>query len=351
MTITKMGKLNKKDQSQLDLGGVLRSAHQDENHALRVTSANTSVPPSYSRVDVTYNAQGSVTNAKFYEGLLPQVTSCITIGDTLSNLNNKYWILYSENDESKYHVWYNVSSLGVDPAPAGSVGIEVPIEANDAAAIVALATQMAVNNIEDFDAAVNGNKISISTTRMGESTTASDFDTGFTISTVQLGEERLLKSIDIPYDGTVRYIYNTQERKFVVESVTGTTVNIDADAGANIAISRHENPREILESASKADTDLSLTTYTNIFTYTATEELRARVIKINADTMGRFRLKVNGTIKDYFMTSSLQRNCKFEFIEDLDIPNTQDIEVEFIPDRLQELTTYDFFMRIEAYVD
>jgi len=65
--------MTEKEFSQYDPGGVLKSAHDDKNQALRVTNANTSIPSKYSRADLTYNAEGSVTNAKFFEGTYAEV--------------------------------------------------------------------------------------------------------------------------------------------------------------------------------------------------------------------------------------------------------------------------------------
>lgn len=113
-----------KEFSQLDLGGVLRSAHEDKNKSLRVTSANTSVPARYSRVTLTYNASDSVTNAKFYQGTLGEIRHVTFVDDVAGSLNNAYFTLYTENDEALYHCWYNVSGGGTDPAPVGSCGLE-----------------------------------------------------------------------------------------------------------------------------------------------------------------------------------------------------------------------------------
>lgn len=62
-----------KEFSQLDFGGVLRSAHEDKNKTLQITSANTSVPARYFKVTLTYNRSDSVTNVKFYEGSLAEI--------------------------------------------------------------------------------------------------------------------------------------------------------------------------------------------------------------------------------------------------------------------------------------
>lgn len=345
--------MGEKDLSQYDLGSVLRSAHQFENDALRVTSANTSVPPKYSRVALTYNGSDSVTNAKFFEGSLAEVREITFAADSAGSLNNTYFTLYSENDESLYHVWYNVAGGGTDPAPVNSVGIEVPIETNDSAEIVLLATRLVLENKSDFKVEEIGPiKLKITNSRKGVASNTQDFGTGFTFNTVQQGDERLLKSVDIPFDGNTRYIFNTQEKKFEVESIAalGTVaVEVDAADGDNIAISRHENFRNLTFDEDYIDTDFTTNTYTEVLSYAATEDLKVRAVKAKADTLGTFRIKINGTISDYFKTSNFDRNCRFLFLEDLEVNNGDTISVEFVPERIR-LSNYNFFFRIEAYV-
>lgn len=342
-------KLDKKNQSQLDPGGVLKSAHDDRSQSLRVINGISEVPSSYSRVSLTYNASGSVTRAVFYEGTQALSTEIITVPDVSGSLNNTYFTLNSEGNESKYHVWFNVSSGGTDPAPAGSTGIEIPIETNDSSSIVAMAIDLCLKNLSDFKIQRINNNIKITNTRKGTADVVTDSGTNFIITTLQSGSEKILKAIDIPYNGVVRYLYNTQEKKFEVESVQGLQVEVDAADGDNIAISRHEEYRNLVFSDTKLDTDLSTTLYTNILNYTATEDLKIRRIKINTDTFGDFRVKIDGVIREYYRTSPLDRNCIFDFIEDENLLNTLDIDIEFKPERIR-LSTYDFFIRIEAYV-
>ena len=343
----------RKDLSQYDLGGVLKSAHQDENQALRVTSANTSVPPSYSRVDLTYNASKSVTNAKFYRGDLPEVTEIKPVADVAGSLNNTYFTIYSENDESQYNVWYNVSGGGIDPAPVGSVGIEVMIETGDTAAVVTFATKVALDKIADFKAVtISNTKIKVTNVRHGLCTPVSDFNSGFAVVQKRVGTECLLKSVDIPFDGNSKYIFNTQEKKFEVESISAlgiVEVDIDADSGDNLSISRHENYRNITDDVDLLGTALSTSTYTEIWSYVATEDLRVRILKVKADTLGSFRIKIESNIKDYFRTSPIERNCTFSFIEDLEVLTGDTLTIEFLPERLR-ITNYNFFFRTEGYV-
>ena len=217
--------------SQLDPGGVLKSAHEDKNSSLRVTSGNTSVPAIYSRVELTYNTDDSVTNALFYLGTIPEVRHVTFVADSGGSLNNTYFTLHTENDEALYHVWYNVSGTGVDPAPPNSVGIEIAIQTNDADSIVKLATQRCLEKFcDDFIIQeLAPNKLKIENRRMGVTTDSVDAGTGFIVETVQQGQEKLIKSIDIPYDGVTKYSFNTQEKRFEIFPVVDVEVSGEVD--------------------------------------------------------------------------------------------------------------------------
>lgn len=342
----------KKDPSQLDPGGVLKSAHDFETNSFRMINGGSSVPHDYTRSIITYNAQGSVTVAEFYKGSAAEERQVTFVSDIAGNLNNTYFTLASEENKSTYYIWYNVDSTGTDPNIAGSTGVEINIQSNDDRIIVTLATKMALSNIDNFIVTnINNYSIKIKNVELGITAPIADNGTGFTFTTLQQGSEKLLKRINIPYDGMVKYVFNDQEKKFAVEPVSSATIELDVDAdnGANIAISRHEQFRNITDSVDFLDSDLSTNTFTEIWEYVATENLRTRVIKIKADTFGEFRIKVNGQIQDYFLTSPTQRNCNFLFIEDLDVPNTQSLTVEFRPERLRILNL-NFFFRVEGYV-
>lgn len=219
-----------KDISQYDFGLAIRSAHEKSNDSLRVTSANTSVPPQYSRVSLTYNAQNSVTEACFYGGLYSEVRHIGFEADVAGSLNNTYFTLFSENDESCYHVWYNVDGGGTDPAPANSKPIEVQISSNDPASVVTLATKLYLEKIEEFKLYTIGDTcLKIENKRKGLATDTSDFGTGFVIDTVRQGEETLIKQVKVPYDGKTRYLYNTQEKRFEIIPTGDITVELTGE--------------------------------------------------------------------------------------------------------------------------
>lgn len=94
-----------------------------------------------------------------------QVATVTTRADVASDLQNKYFYLYSPT--VKYHVWFNVASGGVDPNPGGSTAIAVAISSGATASAVASAVQSAVDALAAFVASVNQNVVTITNAVVG----------------------------------------------------------------------------------------------------------------------------------------------------------------------------------------
>lgn len=108
-----------------------------------------------------------------------------TTPGTASNLNNKYFFLNSRHDTNQYYVWFNVDSIGTDPAPAGLTAIEVDIASGASATTVGgtMATAIAAaNSSNDFTAANASGDVTVTNKTSGYFTPASDFNAGFTIT-------------------------------------------------------------------------------------------------------------------------------------------------------------------------
>ena len=158
----------------------------------------------------------------------------------------------------------------------------------------------------------------------------------------------------LDYEQIIQHVYDepTQSlRTNATVSFAGSVmVEIDAEDGDNIAIQGHPNKYEHLATASFLPAGLDTHAYTSIFSVSSSANNRIKAIKIKADTFGIFRLKKNSVIQDYFQTSVMERNCIFYYVEDLLFQSGDSISIEFVPDRIQGVATYSFFMRIEGYV-
>lgn len=124
---------------------------------------------------------------------------------------------------------------------------------------------------------------------------------------------------------------------------------LDASDGDNVAISGHQFPVRQIEEKVILQAGLNVNSFTQVFTYTSVDaDLNVHKLTSYADTYGTWRVKIDGTTIDYFSTSPTERNCRFQWSEDEDLPTGGVITIEFRPDR-NKLTQYTFFWRIEGY--
>lgn len=338
--------------SQLDFGGVIKDVHDYPGHSLRTRDAVSVVSTHYTNFEVSYDANSNPTKVTYYAGTSPHITNIGFVADVAKSLNNKYFFLYEGRNRRLFHVWYNVDNTGVDPNPGGSVGIEVDISENDPAGIVAYATELVLNGLystEFLVRRING-ALTITTVPYGLTGNTIDVNTGFFINNVP-GTQEITQILNIPYSNgnpvyegeeLKGYRYNIYTGKFEFDSVE--------ISGGSIAIGNHENFRNLTFEENILPGALDINNYTSILNYVSTEDLSIRCIKVKADTFGLFKVTVDGDIKDYYRTSPIDRNCKLVFLEDLEALTGQNILIEFIPDRLQSLSNYNFFIRIEAYI-
>lgn len=115
-----------------------------------------------------------------------------TVADASGNLNDTYFDLNAQDpsfeSEEQYYVWFNVNSLGTDPAISGKTGIEVAVATDATAAEVASAIVTAVEALTDdnFRAALKAgttDTVEIGNRFGGEITAETDSGaTGFTFT-------------------------------------------------------------------------------------------------------------------------------------------------------------------------
>lgn len=190
-------KLFNKDLSQLDPGGVLRSAHDDFKQAHRQVGIK-----DYDTLDIEYDSNGNMSKVSYYQDRNYAKYELGFVGDTAGSLNNAYWLLNSSKNRKQYYVWYNVDGGGTDPAVSGRTGIEVNINSNDAGAIVALAVkqQLVTNHQSEFTVVQKGAVLTITSLVRGELTDPTDISSGLIVNTVEEGSQVLLREIYLDYD-------------------------------------------------------------------------------------------------------------------------------------------------------
>lgn len=74
----------------------------------------------------------------------PNVTDITLAADSSGSLNSTFFNFGTAGDLYLYYVWFNINSAGVDPAPAGRIGIQVAGATNATANTLATAARAAI---------------------------------------------------------------------------------------------------------------------------------------------------------------------------------------------------------------
>ena len=119
-----------------------------------------------------------------------QIQTITCVADVSSSLQNKYFLFHDAAGAKRY-AWFNVATLGVDPAPAGGwTGHAVAISSNDSASAVATALAAVLTAVTGFDAAAVGTVVTLTHTAIGYAQPARDNNTGFAFEVTTLGQSK-----------------------------------------------------------------------------------------------------------------------------------------------------------------
>jgi hypothetical protein len=191
-----------KNSSFYDTGQIFKEVHDFHGKNLRVSDSNSVVNASYSHFRVEYTQENLPSKVSYFRGTEAHRTTLGIISDQDGSLQSAYITLFSAPDNKKFHLWFNVDELGIVPVIEDSTPIEVPINSNDDASIIAVAVSVILNAFYKTDFAVSRNNsvVEIKTVGLGLISNSEDFGTGFVISNTQ-GAQELISSIDITYEG------------------------------------------------------------------------------------------------------------------------------------------------------
>lgn len=165
---------------------------------------------------------------------------CITtVADVSASLQNKYIVMHEAGTQAKHYFWFNVATLGVDPAVPNATGHAVAIASGATASAVAAALAAVIDPLTWISATASTNHISYTyTTTYGYAYEARDSTvdlnkTGFTLTTSKFG------SVQVDLGGTEGDVTMTVEEQNVeVKSPqTGNFILAEIRQGASLGVS------------------------------------------------------------------------------------------------------------------
>lgn len=229
-----------KNSSFYDTGQIFKEVHDLHGKTLRVSDSRSVVGQFYTHFRVQYTTDNLPSEVSYFRGTQAHRTSIGCISDVGGSLQNKYIKIYSAPDNKAFHLWFNVDGLGVAPVIANSTAIEIPINSNDDALVIAMAITLVLNTLHktDFYVTRTNSVIEIATVGLGIVTNTSDHGTGFAVVNT-LGKQELISFIEIGYElnnpiykGQVlkNYIFNVFSGQFELkEDLSSSTVQVSWD--------------------------------------------------------------------------------------------------------------------------
>lgn len=168
----------------------------------------------------------------------PQKTCILTKADIAASLQNKYLVLHEPVTMLKHYFWFNVATLGVDPAVPNATGHPVAIASGASKNAVASALQAVIDALAWATATVSANEVEVYFTVDGYAYEGRDAldsasRTGFNITVAQFG------SVQYDAGGTSGDITFTIEEqlKDIKAPQTGDFLLAQLRRGANINVS------------------------------------------------------------------------------------------------------------------
>lgn len=164
---------------------------------------------------------------------------CITtVADVAASLQNSYFVMHEPVTQTKHYFWFNVATLGTDPAVPNATGHAIAIASGATASAVASAAQAVIDALTWVVATVSANHITITYATYGyayemRDAIATADKTGFTLTTSTFGQTQ------VDLGGTEGDVVMTVEEQNVeVKSPqTGNFVTAEIRQGATLGVS------------------------------------------------------------------------------------------------------------------
>jgi hypothetical protein len=229
-----------KNSSFYDTGQIFKEVHDLHGKTLRVSDSRSVVDQFHTHFRVDYTTNNLPSKVSYFRGTQAHRTTIGCVSDLNGSLQNTYIKVFSAPDNKAFHLWFNVDNLGVVPVISNSTAIEIPINSNDDALVIAMAISLVLNTLhkQDFIVTRNNSVVEIATSGMGVVTNSQDFGSNFALLNL-VGKQELINSISIGYDGQdpiykgqvlKNYIFNVFSGQFELkEDLSNTNVEVSWD--------------------------------------------------------------------------------------------------------------------------
>lgn len=168
----------------------------------------------------------------------PQKTCIYTKADVSGSLNNKYFIVHEPVTQNKHYFWFNVATLGVDPAIPNATAHVVALSSGATKQAVASALQAVMNPLPFCNAVVTDNEVEVTMDVNGYAYEARDAlnplaKTGFNIIVSQFGSVQFDAGAT---NGDITFTVEEQTKE-IKSPQTGDFLLAEIRRGASVSVS------------------------------------------------------------------------------------------------------------------
>jgi hypothetical protein len=229
-----------KNSSFYDTGQIFKEVHDLHGKTLRVSDSRSVVTQFYTHFRVEYTEDNLPSKVSYFRGTQAHKTTIGCVSDLNGSLQESYIKIFSAPDNKPFHLWFNVDGAGTAPIIADSTAIEIPININDDALVIAMAISLVLNTLhkQDFVVTRNNAVVEISSAEFGIVSNSQDFGTAFAIVNTP-GKQETISSITIGYSGQdpiykgqvlKNYIFNVFSGQFELkEDLSSSNVEVSWD--------------------------------------------------------------------------------------------------------------------------
>lgn len=158
-----------------------------------------------------------------------QKDSVQAIADVGGALDGLRFNANSARNVNKFYFWMDVDAGGNDPGPiSGRTGVPVAISTGDSAAVVAAAIQAAADALDDFNASVVGDLVTIEASEPGATDAIAEVDSGFTFTalTTSIGRDlggTTTDGVEISFDVNLVDVQAAQLGEQIADQINNAT--------------------------------------------------------------------------------------------------------------------------------
>ena len=224
--------------SQFDGSQTQKMAFSELQSAYRQYETNAILKDAYTHFVQELNANSKPTKVQYYQATDPTQDRINVRADNNGDLSGKYIILQESISKKTYVFWFKVSGVGTAPG-IGDAEIEVSLNNNDPASLVAYSLKTAINNTSEFtiiNSEILSAKIDVEYFQFGETDNIDVGTTGFLATRIKEGSSLLVGQVELSYDVDGSPIYNGNKLKGLIYNPYTASFDVEAsEITANIA--------------------------------------------------------------------------------------------------------------------